>query len=251
MPIYPAIALLIGSALAERKLFSVGSKIVVVVFAVVFAALATVLILVARIPAHGELSEVLTQHPELYTLSLGHMADLTLPAFAFLKAPLALAAAAFGFCFAGAWLSRRSPAKMAAVLTIGMIAFFQAARLALIRFDPYMGSYPLAQRLLQSKPGGLIEADAYYSFSSVFFYTNRTALLLNGRTTNLEYGSYAPNAPRVFIGDAEFSSRWLSPQRYYLLINASDLPQIDALVGKEQVFVVEESSGKYLLTNLR
>jgi hypothetical protein len=251
MPIYPAVALLIGSALAEKKFFSIGSKILVGVFAIVFAALATVLILVARIPVHGELADALTQHPEMYTLSLGHMADLTLPAFAFLKAPLALAAAAFGFCFAGAWFSRRSPAKMAAVLTIGMIVFFQAARMALIRFDPYMGSYPLAQRLLQSPPGELIEADAYYSFSSVFFYTNRAALLLNGRTTNLEYGSYAPNAPHVFIDDRGFASRWLSPQRYYLLINAPDLPQVDELVGKEQVFVVEESSGKYLLTNLR
>ena len=45
--------------------------------------------------------------------------------------------------------------------------------------------------------------DQYYTFSSVFFYTNRRALLLNGRVNNLEYGSYAPDAPQdVFIDDA-------------------------------------------------
>ena len=251
MPIYPALALLIGSALSEKRFFKAGSWILFSVFAVVFAALATVLILVAKIPAQGELATALSQHPDLYTLSLGHMADLTLAAFAFLKLPLALAAAAFGFCVAGTWFSRHSVEKMAAVLCIGMIVFFQAARIALIRFDPYLGSYPLAQRLLQSPPGDLIEADAYYAFSSVFFYTNRTALLLNGRNNNLEYGSYAPNAPAVFIDDTEFARLWQTPKRYYLLINAPDLAHIDDVVGKTRVFVVEESSGKYLLSNLQ
>src|SRR5271157_3641371 len=179
MPIYPALALLIGSALAERKFFVAGTRILLVLSAAIFAALATVLVLVANIPAHGELADALSQHPELYTLSMGHMADLTLAAFAYLKAPLALAAAAFGFCLVGGWFSRRSPGKMAAVLTVGMIVFFQAARIALVRFDPYLGSYPLAQSLLQSPQGDLIEADAYYAFSSVFFYTDRKALLLN------------------------------------------------------------------------
>jgi len=114
-----------------------------------------------------------------------------------------------------------------------------------------LGSYPLAQRLLQSPPGDLIEADAYYAFSSVFFYTDRTALLLNGRNNNLEYGSYAPNAPAVFIDDTKFAKLWQSPRRYYLLINAPDLAHIDDVVGKTSVFVVEQSSGKYLLSNLQ
>ena len=34
-----------------------------------------------------------------------------------------------------------------AAQAVGMILFFQAARIALIRFDPYLGSYPLATRL--------------------------------------------------------------------------------------------------------
>jgi hypothetical protein len=251
MPIYPALALLIGSALAERKFFVAGTRILLVLFAAIFAALATVLVLVANIPAHGELATALSQHPELYTLSMGHMADLTLAAFAYLKAPLALAAAAFGFCLVGAWFSRRSPGKMAGILTVSMIVFFQAARIALVRFDPYLGSYPLAQRLLQSPQGDLIEDDAYYSFSSVFFYTNRKALLLNGRTTNLEYGSYAPDAPPVFIDDAEFARLWQSGHHYYLLASQEDLSALQVLAGKAPLNVVEQSSGKYLLSNFQ
>ena len=82
-----------------------------------------------------------------------------------------------------------------------MLIFFHAARLSMITFNPYLGSKPLAEALMQAPPGKLIEADAYYAFSSVFFYANRQALLWNGRRENLEYGSYAPGAPAVFIGD--------------------------------------------------
>ena len=59
--------------------------------------------------------------------------------------------------------------------------------------------------------------DQYYTFSSVFFYTNRRALLLNGRVNNLEYGSYAPDAPQVFIDDAKLKELWPSAARYYLV----------------------------------
>ena len=56
-----------------------------------------------------------------------------------------------------------------------MVLFFHAARLALVVFDPYMSSRPLAEALLEAPPGKLIVDDQYYTFSSVFFYTNRRA----------------------------------------------------------------------------
>jgi hypothetical protein len=67
---------------------------------------------------------------------------------------------------------------------------------------------PLAKTLQESPPGKLIEANSYYAFSSVFFYTGASALLLNGRNDNLEYGSNAPGAPQVFIDDNQFVSLW-------------------------------------------
>jgi 4-amino-4-deoxy-L-arabinose transferase-like glycosyltransferase len=249
MPIYPALAILIGSALAEGRYVKVSSRVLIGIFATLFAALGTVLALVARDPAKDELSQALNQNPDMYTLSLGHMTDLTLPAFAYLKLPLALAVAAFGFCAVGLWLSRRSTVRTVAVLTLSMIVFFQAARLALVRFDTYLGSYPLAQKLQAAPPGQLIEADAYYAFSSVFFYTNRTALLLNGRSNNLEYGSYAPNAPQVFIDDAGFQARWRSSDRYYLLAYGDDLAHLRSLTGKANLHIVAENSGNYLFSN--
>ena len=249
MPIYPAIALLIGSSLEEGQYFRASSRVLLAVFTALSIVLAAAFISVAHTPAKGDIAEALAQHPDMYTLSLGHMADLTLPAFAYLKLPTALASAAFAFCAVGLWLSRKNAMRTASVLTIGMIMFYQAARIALVRFDSDLGSYPLAEKLIESPPGQLIEADAYYAFSSVFFYTNRSALLFNGRMNNLEYGSYAPNAPQVFIDDAGFLQRWRSRERYYLLAYGSELPRLEALAGGDNLHVVAQSGGNFLFCN--
>jgi hypothetical protein len=130
-----------------------------------------------------------------------------------------------------------------------MVIFLHAARVAMVIFDPYLSSRPLAEALLKSPPGELIEDNAYYTFSSVFFYANRRALLLNGRKTNLEYGSYAPKAPNVFIDDADFGELWRRPERFYLLVEGPSLPRIRDLKSQPELHVVAESGGKFLLTN--
>ena len=103
--------------------------------------------------------------------------------------------------------------------------------------------------MLENPPGQLIEANAYYAFSSVFFYTNRTALLWNGRENNLEYGSYAPGAAQVFIGDDQLVPLWTSGSRYYLLTYGSEMSRLEKLVGKDRLHVVRENAGNFLLTN--
>ncbi|HEY2393797.1 MAG TPA: glycosyltransferase family 39 protein [Candidatus Angelobacter sp.] len=250
MPIYPALALLLGSALASgTHRLRIGTWTLQIVSAIVFVALAAVLVMVWRVPAIGDISQALSQHPEMYTLSLGHMGDLTLNAFAYLKLPLALATIAFAGIALALAVWRNNLTKTFLATALGMVIFFQAARLALARFDAYLGSYPLAQSLMKSPPGQLIEANAYYAFSSVFFYTNRTALLLNGRSNNLEYGSYAPGAPNIFIDDTKFATLWLSPPRYYLVVYGSEKERLEQLVGRENLHVVAENAGNYLFTN--
>src|SRR5215471_4740294 len=243
MPTYSAFALLLGSGIAtQNKWVRRGSVAVAVVAAVSLAVIAVILFKVRALPMPGDIASALSQHPEMYTLSLGHMGDLTLQSFAYLRLPLAMA----GIAMLIGVLGVRRPIFAAALM---MLIFFHAARVAMITFDPYLGSKPLADALEAAPPGKLIEADTYYAFSSVFFYTNRTALLWNGRRDNLEYGSYAPGAPQVFIDDARFQHLWCSPERYYLLADHEDLPHIEALVGRSMVQVVKESGGKYLLSN--
>ena len=139
----------------------------------------------------------------------------------------------------------------AALMTV---LFFQAARMALVVFDPYMSSRPIANALLHSPQGRLIVDHHYYTFSSVIFYVDpiyreRDTLLLNGRFNNLVYGSYAPDVPDVFIDDAQWKERWTSPDRYYLVAMPTALPRLQGLVPQEDLVTVVESGGKVLLTN--
>jgi 4-amino-4-deoxy-L-arabinose transferase-like glycosyltransferase len=249
LPTYPAFALLLGCAINTGGVWvRRGTKAVVAVASVAAAVIAVILWHVWALPTPGDISTALVQHPEMYTLSLGHMGDLTLQSFAYLRLPLALAAAAALLGVVGMVLYRnhkRLPFFAAALM---MVVFFHAARVAMVAFDPYLGSKPLAEALMKAPPGRLIEANAYYAFSSVFFYTNQRALLWNGREGNLEYGSYAPGAPDVFIDDTKLQQLWRSPDRYYLLTYDNDMPRLQQLVGVS-VYLVSTSGGKCLLTN--
>jgi hypothetical protein len=175
------------------------------------------------------------------------MEDLTIESFAYLRLPLAVAAIAF---LVGAVGTLRGPERRI-VLSAAcmMVLFFHAARLALVVFDPYMSSRPLAEAINRRPKGDLIIDHHYYDFSSVFFYTNRTALLLNGRFNNLVYGSYAPGAPPVFIDDTQFQDRWHEVGRYYIVAELSGVKRLEKLVGREALKVAAFRGGKYLLTN--
>jgi hypothetical protein len=131
-----------------------------------------------------------------------------------------------------------------------MVVFLHAARLAMVVFDPYLSSRPLANVLLRSPVGTLITERHFYPTSSIYFYTNRTGLLLNGRAQNLEYGSNAPGAADVFIDDTKFATLWSAAARYYLVAPQTSLPRLEALVGASCLNIVAESGGKLLLTNL-
>ena len=56
-------------------------------------------------------------------------------------------------------------------------------------------------------------------------------------------------APQVFIDDAECKNRWASRDRYYLVVEKPSTPRLEQLLGKERLFLVRESGGKYLFSN--
>ncbi|MBV8206993.1 MAG: glycosyltransferase family 39 protein [Acidobacteria bacterium] len=249
MPCYPALALLLGCGIAAGSgWLRRGTRVLSVTAALAAAVTLTLYILVRHLPAPGDISNALAQHPGAYTLSLGHMEDLTLASFAYLRLPLLMAFAAFAFGALFTW--KFAPHRVYLAAAIMMVVFLQASRVAMAAFDPYMSSQRLAQALLQAPDGILVVDHHYYTFSSVFFYTGRTALLRNARLNNLEYGSYAPDAPRVFIDDAGFRAMWLKPGRCYIVALAAAVPGLEALVGADHLYMVASSGGKVLLTNV-
>ncbi|HTZ34194.1 MAG TPA: glycosyltransferase family 39 protein [Methylomirabilota bacterium] len=248
MPCYPALALLIASAMATestwirretRVLGVIAGLAAVACFAIAFA--------VRNIPTPGDISGALSRNPSAYSLSLGHMLDLTFDSFAYLRFPLVLAGIAF--LIGGVGNLRWSSVRAATCTAIMMILFFQAARLALVVFDPYLTSRPLADAIAKAPPGDLIVTGHYYPYSSVPFYLNRDPLLLNGVRHNLEYGAAAPNCPNVFISDADLARLWAEPKRQYLVTAESSLPALQQELGADHVSVLIISGGKAVLSN--
>lgn len=250
MPIYPALALVLGSAMAMggdwvRR----GTRVLAVVAGCAAIAVIAILLYVRGMPAPGDISSALVHDPKVNSLSLGHMLDLRMGSFAYLRFPLALAGAAFLVGAIGSIKAVGQRAFLAAAFM--MVLFFHAARVAMVAFDPFLASRPLAEALLKSPEGTLIAQGHYYDFSSVFFYANRTGLLSTpySRRLNLEYGANAPGAPNVFIDDSEFKDLWLSPGRAYLLVNLPQLAQYEALAPGALFQTVAASGGKAMLTN--
>ena len=116
----------------------------------------------------GDISSALSQHPSAYTLSLGHMLDLTFDSFAYLRLPLCVAGAAFLMGAVGnlRWSGLRAFLTSALM----MVLFFHAARLALVVFDPYLSSRPLANAFLSAPPE---------SSSSIIITTHSRPLFLH------------------------------------------------------------------------
>src|SRR5262249_10985291 len=159
----------------------------------------------------------------------------TVRSFAYLRGPLLLAAVALGAGSVLVWvLRRRWSAPL--FLAIMMVLLMHAARWAMVVFDPYLSSQPLAAAINSGPPGQLILEGHYYPASSVAFYTNLPALLLNGRADNLIYGAAAPGAPPVFINDTELAEIWKQPQRLYLVVPDESRPRLEPLLGSAYLF---------------
>jgi 4-amino-4-deoxy-L-arabinose transferase-like glycosyltransferase len=248
MPCYPALALLLGSAMAAGGAWvKWATRVLAVILACCAIAAGSLWFLTRGLPTPGDISSALSQNPDAYTLSLGHIEDLNLKSFAYLRAPLLAAAIAFLIGTIGTIFAH---SKRAFIATgIMMVLFFQAARMALVVFDPYMSSRPLAEALLHAPEGKLIVDHHYYTFSSIFFYTNRTAWLLNGRFNNLVYGSYAPGAPDIFLDDSQWRKMWLAPERCYIVLSETARPRLEKLVGVDHLHVLAEGGGKLVLSN--
>lgn len=246
LPAYPALALLLGCAVAAGGGgVRWGLRIVGVAAGVAAAATAVILIATWTVPAPGDISAALVQNPDAYRLSLGHLQDLRIPAFAYLRTPLLLACIAFLAGAVGVWLRGGRLALWS--LALMMLLFTHAARLALVVFDPYMSSRPLAEAIARAPAGALVVDEEYYAFSSVFYYLNRTGFLLNGRINDLEYGSYAPSAPPVFIGDRELRELWASGDRCYLVTRAASEGRFRETL--QPLRVLAAAGGKLVLTN--
>ena len=187
-----------------------------------------------------------------YTLSMSHFFDLTGASFAALRLPAGLAAMALLLGpLVALWLRRRrrdGAATWAVALTAAL--FLAAAQIALGRFEPYLSSKPLADRIAQvAGPRDQVAIYGDQAFgSSLLFYLRRPIRLVNGRSTSMWFGSTFSDAPPVFWGEDDLRRAWQSGERVFLFVPEDRRAQAEAVLPAER-YVIAESSGKVVYSN--
>jgi hypothetical protein len=130
-----------------------------------------------------------------------------------------------------------------------MCVFIYCAHVALGVFAPVLGSKPLAAAIQREfRPGDVIVSDGEYAnTSSINFYTREQMLILNGRINGLWYGSLFPDAPPIFLDDAQFARLWAGPGRVYFVTGMNE--RRTYLKKISPVYLLAEAGGKFAFTN--
>jgi 4-amino-4-deoxy-L-arabinose transferase-like glycosyltransferase len=196
-----------------------------------------------------------------YTLSMSSLFDLTGPSFAALRLPAVLALITFAIGPAAAWMLRAKRQHLAATTAIALTSavFLIAAHIALVRFAPMLSSEDMAAKIQQLEAAGaisrtntlLLYGDQAYG-SSIPFYLNRplnrSALLVDGRSSSMLFGSTFPDAHGLFLTPAQLLAQWGTGERKLLFIPIDRRDEADRLLGARQIVLVE-TSGKALVTD--
>jgi 4-amino-4-deoxy-L-arabinose transferase-like glycosyltransferase len=232
---------------------------VLLALGVVFAAVSVVVLLHAHTPAgHPDLARLLSEHPNDYAMSMGHFLDLNAEALGLFRLPLILAAVSLVFGPLISWVLRRRALPHAAnyVMAAGAFGFLLAAHIGLQRFAPVISSAQLAEAIApQVKPQDMVAIHGEYeSGSTLGFYLKRPAApgqeihILEGRSSNLWYGSFFPDAPKIFETPESFRAKWNGPQRIFLWQSLTDPPnKLPAVDGP--VYVIAKGGGKEIVSN--
>jgi 4-amino-4-deoxy-L-arabinose transferase-like glycosyltransferase len=259
-PAYFPLLMLTAGALADeengrsRWLVVLGSIVAIISVAasvVLFAGLWNS----RHIPFVADIGEVLAS-PDLSTdtLSMGHMLDLTGQSFAALRLPAILATIVLAIGPGLALWFRVKGRNFASTWTsaVTMAMFLVAAHIALVRFDPYLGSKTIAMdlsRQIQPADRLMIYGDQAFG-SSLLFYLKRPIELVNGNTTSMWFGSKYPDAPKIFLQNEDLLRAWSAEERVFLFVPLHQRSTVDALLSGSK-YIVSERSGKVVYSNRR
>lgn len=260
-PVYFPLLLLTAGALAgeegeiSSKWLNAGQAVLVAVGAVAAIALGYGLWSSRGLPSSSDIGALLAHRDVAgYTLSMAHLFDLTGPSFAALRLPAGLAAVGLLLGPITAWVLRRQRHHFEATVSVAFTSavFLIAAHIALVRFEPMLSSRAMAGTINHIAPRGtdatLILYGDVADGSSLLFYTQRQALLVNGRLSSVLWGSNYPDAPRVLISDQDLLALWGAGARRFLFVPGDARAHVESLLGK-RAYLLQELSDKALFTD--
>jgi hypothetical protein len=268
LPALPALALLAGGALAYADSEAQPPSSIcrstlrwsgyfLLPLATLIAIVCGYFVITAPSPGGTNLKSLLSTNPDLYTLSLGHLYDLTGAAMGLFRGPLTAVALAMIIIGPVALILRARAHSYAANLTLaaGMIIALLAAHEGYVRFNPILGSKDLALAIVNQQPATdnqqppLIILDGELtSGSTLVFYTRQQVHLINGRVNGLWYGSFWPDAPAIFETDATLHTLWAGPRRIFLF-TYNPTARTQDLTPFGEVRALASAGGKTILTN--
>ncbi len=257
LPALPALMLLEAGWLAHEPAEGrIGTWLAGLMLAVgtVVSAVALFFLFHSATPLPGtDLSELLSQNPADYALSFGHFLDLNARSLGMFRPSLILTAVAFfGGTYANFRLRRRGHNHAGNLaLAAGTCVLLVASHLALQTFAPVLSSAQMARAIApELRPGDLIVIHGEYEAGSTLgFYLRRSDIhIWQGRSANLWYGSFFPDAPKIFETTESIRERWAGSQRVFLWQDPSDkdrpLPQLPGAIYR-----VASAGGKEILSN--
>ena len=268
-PVYFPLLLLTASALAReedeagdselagpRNKWLIGAHIALAIIGTGAAAALGYGLWASRALPSGSDIGALLAHRDVagYTLSMSHLFDLTGPSFAALRLPAGLAAAGLLVGPLIAWMLRRRRHHFEATVSVAFTSavFLIAAHIALVRFEPMLSSRSMADTInhiaKRDVDATLILYGDVADGSSLLFYTQRPALLVNGRLSSVLWGSNYPDAPHLLISDADLLALWGTGPRRFLFVPGDAHDHVLSLLGS-RAHLLQELSDKSLYTD--
>ncbi len=259
------------------RLANLRGTAVVLTFGAIFAAVAIYFLLHTSKPApNTDLAALLQQNPGDYAMSMGHFMDLNLQALGLFCLPLALAALGLFFGPLASYVLRKRAKPHAATLALaaGAFGFLLAAHLGLQTFAPVLSSQQLAALIApQVQPEDLIVIHQEYEFGSTLgFYLQRPSYAFQGgrayavnpihiltdpehegvvnygRSSNLWYGSFFPDAPAIFETQQALAQKWHGSQRIFVWQDLGNQPS-PLPASLSPVYVIAKTGGKEIVSN--
>jgi 4-amino-4-deoxy-L-arabinose transferase-like glycosyltransferase len=254
LPALPAIALLAAGWMAadEKEVQGrTGLHIAEGIFVVGIVGAAMCILFAARghaLPVGSDISVLLDANPDAYQLSFGHFFDLNLNAMGAFRLPLILVALSLVVgTSANLWLRLKGKRRVANCFLVGMMCgVLIASQVALVIFSPALSSQILALAIRpEVMPEDFVVLNSEYEkASSMAFYLDRPVYILNGRSSDLWYGSYFTDAPDVFKHESWLAERWHGPERVFVFTEVGKMPPVPG-----PSYVVAKSGGKEIVSN--
>ena len=261
LPALPPMILLVTKHLQERSRRGPEDKAqrfaedgVLLAFGMIATAVCGYFLVHSRHPAPDtDLASLLEQNPADYALSFGHFMDLNARSLGLFRPSLWLTPLAlFGGTLAHFLLRRRGRDHAATLaLSAGAFLLLIASWKALATFSPVLSSDQLARAIApRLRPDDLLVIHGEYEAGSTLgFSLRRNDLhLVEGRSSNLWYGSFFPDAPKIFETRDSIARTWPGPQRIFLWEDPSDAAR-PPLHLPEPVYTIVSSGGKRILSN--